>query len=670
MKSIYKFLSLLVAAVWMFSACQPDDFSMGAKDVSPEDLEEGIAYTIEFDATTPNVVYLKSKMDSRYTPVWNHPQGRSQDKVVTLKLPFAGTYKVQFGVLTRGGVVYAQETSFTLDQMNTDFIKDPLWTLLTGGVGKSKTWVLDLFPKDVAPICAKYFKGPLYFYSDNHSWENITEGKPLSGTDSEGVKTWSYEADWLGASSWIFGSETLMDYGTMTFDLIDGAHLFVDHKILGRQESGSFLMDTESHTMRTVDATILHDAGREGQVVDWGSVRVMSLTENSMQLAVMRSRPLSGEGPAWLTYNFISKEYSDAWTPGEVAEPEPALPNNWEDDVNVDVSYIRKWVLSPSNPFNWANLDGSLMLPWNTPADYPEWTGFNASVPATYANFSLTLNSKENTVAYVAPDGTKSTGTYALDEKGFYTFSGVTPSFNICGWVNLNTSADNQWRILKIEKDALGALTGMWVGVRDAVKPEYMAYHLIPQSGSATVDPAEQIKKMLCAQTWALDANRQYDVATSWGAEQGPVIFSDYASWAWNPKPGEHPAAGEAAIDYGSMKFATDGTFVVKQRKRVYTFVEEGETKERAGSPKEGDVLASDEELTLNGTWSYNNEDKTITMSAGMLHPWTYDYAVADWGAVKLYKVAANAVLLQVTRSKELSGEDAMPLTYVFVPKQ
>lgn len=64
----------------MFSACQPDDFSMGAKDVSPEDLEEGIAYTIEFDPTTPNVVYLKSKWTAATRP-WNHPQGRSQDSM-------------------------------------------------------------------------------------------------------------------------------------------------------------------------------------------------------------------------------------------------------------------------------------------------------------------------------------------------------------------------------------------------------------------------------------------------------------------------------------------------------------------------------------------------------------------------------------------------------------
>ena len=312
--------------------------------MSPQDLEEGIAYTIEMDANTPNVVYLKSKMDSRYAPVWNHPQGRSQDKVVTLKIPFAGTYKVQFGVLTRGGVVYAEETSFTLDQTNTDFINDPLWTLLAGGVGKSKTWVLDLDGDAVS----KYFQGPLYFYGTEDSWESVAmyaEGKSADAVKAElGISdTWNWNPDYKG-NSWLMSAG---DYGSMTFDLIDGANLTVSHKMLNSEQTGTYMIDAEGHTMRSTDAFILHDSGRDGQVIDWGNLKIMTLTENTMQLAALRDPVLSGEGACLLVYNFISKEYSDAWTPGEVEEPEPNLPNNWEDDVNVDVSYIRKWVLSP-----------------------------------------------------------------------------------------------------------------------------------------------------------------------------------------------------------------------------------------------------------------------------------------------------------------------------------
>lgn len=667
MKKIFNQLFVWMSAVLMLASCSPDDINLGLKDVKPEDLEEGIAYTIEMDAEIPNLVHLKSKMGNTYTPLWNHPQGRSQSHEVTLRIPFAGTYEVEFGVMTRGGAVYGQKATFTLDQMNTDFIKDELWTLLSGGVGQSKTWVLDLFPKDEAPAFCKQFVGPMYFYGTADSWLTVTEGQTVAGD------SWNWKADWAGNGSWLFGSETQLDYGTMTFDLIDGAHLTVDHKILGKQQAGTYLLDTENKTMRTVDAQILHDAGREGIVLDWGNIKVMSLTENYMQLAVLRDPVLSGEGACLLVYNFISKGFSDNWIPGEVPEPEPTLPDGWQDDVTVDVSYIKKWVLSPETPFNWFNLDGTSMNSgWTSPATYPDWTGFNATVPATYADFSLTFNSKTNAVDFVTPDGTEQSGTYTLDEKGVYIFDGVKPAFNICSWVNLSTTAENQWRIVKIDKDATGAIKGMWVGARDPEKPEYMAYYLVPKSGGGAVDPISTIKSAICAKTWKLDADRTYDVATSWGAEQGPVIFSDYSSWSWNPKPGEHYAAGEASIDYGTMKFAKNGTVTVSQFKRVYTYVDEtdGLTKTRNGLPAVGDVMASEETLALSGTWSYDDETKAVSLSVGMLHPWTSDYMAANWGATTLYKVTDNVLILQVTRSLELSGEGEMPIAYVFVPAQ
>ncbi|MNL67414.1 hypothetical protein D3C87_1919990 [compost metagenome] len=47
-------------------------------------------------------------------------------------------------------------------------------------------------------------------------------------------------------------------------------------------------------------------------MVDWGDVRIMSLNENTMQLAVLRDPVLSQEGAAMLTYNFISKAYRES----------------------------------------------------------------------------------------------------------------------------------------------------------------------------------------------------------------------------------------------------------------------------------------------------------------------------------------------------------------------
>ena len=544
----YKIYTILLVLVLALFACHPEEFNLG-KTLSKEDL----SFRITQDANDPNMVILES-LTPGATPLWTTPMGRSTRVKDTLRFPFAGDYEFNYSVLSAGGLVEADKYNLSITTNNFDYVTDPLWTMLTGGVGKSKTWVLDLFPKDVAPTFDKYFKGPLYFYGTADSWTTVTEGKTVEGD------SWNWQADWLGNGSWLFGSETQLDYGTMTFDLIGGAHLAVNHKILGRNETGNFMLDAKNHTMRTTDAYILHDAGRNGAVVDWGILKVLSLTENTMQLAVLRDKALSGEDPCLLVYNFISKDYSDNWVAPNLPDPEPVLPDGWLDDISMAVSYDVKWVLSPETPFNWCNLDGSFMNAWNAVGDYPDWTGFNASVPATYANFSLTLNSKENTAIFVAPDGTKTSGTYTLDEKGIYTFNGVTPSFNICSWVNLSTTADNQWRITKIETDATGAISGMWVGSKDPAKAEYMAYHLIPQFGNSVPDPLAAWKKALVGKTFAPDVNWFLDWVTSPPAFSGgwtsaSTFGSDYTSngWVWTA---ETRAIAEAA----SLYFFMDGT--------------------------------------------------------------------------------------------------------------
>jgi hypothetical protein len=325
MNKIFKFFTLLSVVAMMFTSCSPDEYALGAKDVQPGDLVEGIAYKIEHDATNPNIIYLKSLMGSKYTPLWNHPQGRSQDQTVTLKMPFAGNYKVQFGVETQAGVVYGDTVSFKVDNMYAGFISDRLWTKLSGGAGKSKTWYLDLN----ADAVSKYFLGPLYFYGTNDSWESVTNGVKVGGD------SWNWNPDYKG-NSWLM---TAADFGSMTFDLIGGAHVSVEHKTIAARgtEHGTYMMDVDNHTLKLSDAGILHDIARDGIVTQWGDAKILSLTDNSMQLAVLRDNDPK-EGKCLLVYNFISKEYSDAWTPGVVAEPEPTLPDGWQTSISQTVN--------------------------------------------------------------------------------------------------------------------------------------------------------------------------------------------------------------------------------------------------------------------------------------------------------------------------------------------
>lgn len=299
MKNVITYAIFCFTMVILAGACSPEKYALGDVDVTSGQLQQGKSYTIEHDGNNPNIVYLTSLMDAKYTPLWEHPQGRSQEKKVMLKMPFPGQYTVRFGIETRGGIVYGEAVSFKIDQMYAEFISDTTWTLLTGGAGQEKTWYLDLDANGES----RYFKGPMYFYGTGDWWGTVNKtGKPLNND------SWSWEADWKG-NSWIMPAG---DYGSMTFDLKGGAHVSVNHAMLGWVQKGVFNIDTEKKTMRLTGATPLHGLPQDKIVVDWGDVRIMSLTDHTMQLAVLRDPALSNDSAALLTFNFISKSYKES----------------------------------------------------------------------------------------------------------------------------------------------------------------------------------------------------------------------------------------------------------------------------------------------------------------------------------------------------------------------
>ena len=253
---IYSFVASMMI---LFSACSPDDHDLGATEFVSDDLVEGIAYTITHDSNNPNIVYLESQLGTQYTPLWIHPQGRSQEHKITLKMPFEGTYSVKFGVETRGGAVYGQETTFTINSFCADFVTDELWTMLTGGVGNHKKWFIDLDANGVS----RYFAGPVFFKGTDDSWETITNGVVLDGADS-----WAWDADWGGVAGWQFDA-TAMDFGYMEFDLDGGSNLTTVQNSLGRTQTGKFMLDVNNHTIAFTDVELLHDATNDGQVASW-----------------------------------------------------------------------------------------------------------------------------------------------------------------------------------------------------------------------------------------------------------------------------------------------------------------------------------------------------------------------------------------------------------------
>jgi hypothetical protein len=471
---INKYLfSLMALVMTLFMAgCSPDDYSLGDKNLTSDDLAVGTAFTITHDSSNPNIVYLKSLL-SGYTVLWNLPDGsRSQANEVTLKEPFAGTYTVSMGVETRGGYVYGPKATFTIDSFCSDFVSGDLWTYLTGGVGKSKKWYLDL---DATATC-RYFVGPLYFYGTADNWNSVTLGEKITGD------SWSWAADWAGNGSWLFGGAAAMDYGYMEFGLSGGATCKVLDNQVGKTYDGSFVMDVDKHTMTISNAPVLHDASRESIVTQWGNVTILALDENHMQLAVLRDN--SSEGKCLLSYNFISEDYRKNWTPSVVNNTDvvPTLDTDWKDYVEPKTSNQMTYKLDADAPYVYSNLDGSIK-------DY--------TMPAAndgIEDMKLTFDHKANTYTVTMPDATEYTGTYTLSDAGVYTFSNALPVLQLSkdGTINFGSNADNTLRITKIVKDDYSnSLSDLYLG--KAVKDdqnnviEYVSYHFKLQSGAAQV---------------------------------------------------------------------------------------------------------------------------------------------------------------------------------------
>lgn len=112
MKIINKIYSLLAAVmILVMASCSPDEFGLGDKNLSSEDLAENIAFTITHDESNPNIVKFKSLLPSSYSVVFDTPQGRFQQDEVSLKIPFNGTYQARIGVETRGGFLWGPTPS-------------------------------------------------------------------------------------------------------------------------------------------------------------------------------------------------------------------------------------------------------------------------------------------------------------------------------------------------------------------------------------------------------------------------------------------------------------------------------------------------------------------------------------------------------------------------------
>jgi hypothetical protein len=273
MNKIFKLFSILSLMTIVLFACTPDEYQLQA----PLD-KSALKFTVTKDATNPNKFILKSETPNAQ-PFWVTPVGTSVKLNDTIVIPFPGKDTISYSVETPGGIVTAEPYVFDVTTIDEAYVSGKMWTDLTGGLGKSKTWVLDLDANGKS----KYFAGPFYFGGTGWEWDPAFS-----------------DIGWAGVSAG--------DYGTMTFDLIGNANFKADNKMFpDLSGTGKFMLFPGTSQLITYGAQVLHDKAKGHEVLNWNAkMKIQTLDANHMQV-----QAVTGAG-AWMIYNYISKDYYDS----------------------------------------------------------------------------------------------------------------------------------------------------------------------------------------------------------------------------------------------------------------------------------------------------------------------------------------------------------------------
>ncbi len=527
MKKVNKtIVYLIVGLLPLISACSPDDFGLGST-LSKADLK----YSITQDPSDPNTIILES-LTPNAIPCWTTPAGRSTKVNDKVQIAFPGEYSFVYSVMVNGGYVQADTFKLNLTTTNLNYVDNEYYKMLTGGVGNSKRWIVDNGSYGLAAGAMAY-------------------GDPTS-TKNASMAFNNYDTNWAPSGNANGSTDTDMHYGrVMEFSLDGGPYMKVYESDGSLLQSGTYSLDVNTVKISTTDASILSPDNFVANVANWNkNLQIVELTNNRMCVATMRT---NSEGSWWYFWNYVSEDYANSYVPAD--EPDPNFTFDIDQAAALCQGYSQKWVLSKQTPFNWANLDASLMnSSWVDNATYADWTGFNASATTNYAKASITFKSN-GSVDVVDSDGKSETGSYSLDsKKNLITFSGVKPNIYISGgWVYASTTDDNQWKILDIDMK-FDKPYGIWMGKRDSSQKQYMCYYFVVDESGFDVTAKNELSSG-STQIWKMDTATPFDWGSLWGVRlNGFSSITDYPSWT------EYTTDAIANFDKCRVSFSSDGT--------------------------------------------------------------------------------------------------------------
>lgn len=414
-KSIY----LAVAALLMLGSCTPDSHSLDSLSLQPSDLTHGSAFSVSVDAQ--NTVTLKSLLDKSYNCYWIHPNGRAQGPVATLQLPFAGKYDVTFGVDTRGGVVYGDPYQFEVTTNNMALLADPLYTYLTGGVGKSKKWV---------PVDKDYgvgqCTGPVMYCNPDDVLND--------GSNSTDIGINNMKPNWdPGFQSWLIpADDPYMDsYMIFSLDDVNGCSITEYRGEAGAKGSSTGTTSTGKYTLNVSDKNhptlsfsdtySMHNVGFDDVCSNYTSnIIITELTPYMLQLATMRT---NSEGPWWIIWNFIAADVQD----GTVVIP--------SDDVNYlnpstpvlpTISDLKTKIFTTDiNGVEYEGAEMTFQVVGDAPYDWMWWNGGSSAWESvTGGNYGTNWAPK-------ADEDVVTENELTLTKKGSFTYGNQAGSYTI-----------------------------------------------------------------------------------------------------------------------------------------------------------------------------------------------------------------------------------------------
>ncbi|WP_207514471.1 hypothetical protein [Longitalea luteola] len=470
MKRYNKTALFVLVAIFTVLSCKKKDYSLsGTPDKSTINMEVKQDLTVDDGG---NTVYLINHSD-KVEPYWDYATGSSTRRIDTVRYAFKGDYVIKRTAVTSGGLVELDPVTIHVTKDNLNYVSDPLWILLTGGPGNEKTWLLDANKNGDQ----KFFTSPAYFAGQN----NVASTKAPDGqsiiwpqcSDVSDPLCWKYEPNYLN-DTWVAEK---IDYGFMTFSLKGGPYLNTDHKgVAGvNTESGTYYFDINTLTITTSNATVLGVAFTPADAANLLSVKVLTLTENTMQLAVKHKTK-----PEYQVLNYISKQYSDNWVPPPPAVKKPDdgfnpvfAPGELRNILTGGAGAPgRFWVIDANgNPIDWVAKGNGWTVNKNSTYDWGWNETWDAAVKDAWIRF-------DNSGGYTRfQNGTMSTGTFTIDE--------TRNEIKLVGNVLLQNPGHGLSPAATTIKVVKGwpsdyRTKGIWLGTSyDAAKDEWFAFHYI-----------------------------------------------------------------------------------------------------------------------------------------------------------------------------------------------